>query len=167
MQAMNIVAARQRATMSRWNAYGDKPGSGFSAAKTRAESVEWYSGVSTVEMAYIMPVILLVFLAIVYATFYYHDKNILSGIAYETAVLAAQKERTPRGLEEGELVAHFQERLENKMILFGDATVNINRNSKYITVSSCASKKGMRIQIEAKASLTEPEKFIRLLRKVT
>ena len=40
-------------------------------------------GSTTVEMAYVMPLIFLVFLIIVRTTFYYHDKSILDGMAYE------------------------------------------------------------------------------------
>ncbi|SHK46766.1 TadE family protein [Hespellia stercorisuis] len=124
------------------------------------------SGSATVEMAYVMPIVLLVFVVVMNLCFYYHDKNILNAIAYETAVLGSQKERTPKGFDEGELQTHFLQRLEGKMILFSSASVNVSKNSSYITVSSSASKKRMRIHIEQRASVTEPEKYIRLLRKV-
>lgn len=124
------------------------------------------NGSATVEMAYIMPVVLLVFIVVMYVTFYFHDKNILSGIAYETAVLGTQKERMPKGLDTGELETHFQKRIDGKMILFSGASVQIKEAADYIVVNSQASKKRMRLQVTQKASITEPEKFIRLLRKI-
>ena len=122
--------------------------------------------VATVEMAYIMPVVLLSFMAIVYSAFYYHDKNVLMGMAYETAVLGTQKERTPKGFDSGELAGHFTEHVEGKLILFSFSSVTMDKNARYIVVKSEASKRHMRIQIEQRASITEPEKFIRLIRKV-
>lgn len=38
-------------------------------------------GVITVEMAYIIPIIFILFATIVYTVFFYHDKNILIGAA--------------------------------------------------------------------------------------
>ena len=51
------------------------------------------SGVITVEMTYIVPMIFFIFVMIIYTVFYYHDKNILIGAAGETAVVAAQMTR--------------------------------------------------------------------------
>lgn len=39
----------------------------------------WLIGSATVEMSYLIPFVFLVILLTVYATFYYHDKNILLG----------------------------------------------------------------------------------------
>lgn len=50
-------------------------------------------GSTTVEMAYVMPLIFLVFLIIVRTTFYYHDKSILDGMAYEAVTTAVQTAR--------------------------------------------------------------------------
>lgn len=48
-------------------------------------------GSATVEMAYMMPVIFLAFVSAIYMVFYLHDKNIVIGAAYETAIVGAQK----------------------------------------------------------------------------
>ena len=56
-------------------------------------------GSTTVEMAYVMPLIFLVFLIIVRTTFYYHDKSILDGMAYEAVTTAVQTARNPRAKE--------------------------------------------------------------------
>lgn len=123
-------------------------------------------GITTVEMAYIMPVIMLVFLAVIYATFYYHDKNVLIGMAYETAVIGAQQERTPKGMQEGELSAFFMERTRSKLILFGGAQMAVSQNDQYVIVQASASKKRMKLDVEMKAPILDPEKYIRLIRKV-
>ena len=54
-----------------------------------------FSGVITVEMSYLIPIILALFLTVIYTTFYYHDKIILFGAAGETAAVGAEMERMP------------------------------------------------------------------------
>ena len=47
----------------------------------------------TVEMSFLMPIIMLLIMSSIYAFFYYHDKNIIAGAAYETAVVGSNKAR--------------------------------------------------------------------------
>ncbi|MDD3360949.1 MAG: pilus assembly protein [Hespellia sp.] len=123
-------------------------------------------GVTTVEMAYIMPVVLLVFLAIIYVTFYFHDKNVLGAVAYETAVIGAQQERLPKGMQEGELSGFFQEHITGKLILLSNPTASVSKNSDYIIVQATASRRNMKLHMEMKTWIMEPEKMIRMIRKV-
>ena len=46
-------------------------------------------GSTVVEMSYLAPVVLLVWMAVIFGLFYYHDKGILTGAAYETAVVTS------------------------------------------------------------------------------
>ena len=64
-------------------------------------------GSTTVEMAYVMPLIFLVFLIIVRTTFYYHDKSILDGMAYEAVTTAVQTARNPKGTDQVETYLFF------------------------------------------------------------
>ena len=66
--------------------------------RIKAPATNGLRGSVTVEMAYILPTVIMIFLLIVYTVFYYHDKNILNAAAGETAVLGAQLERQ-RGKE--------------------------------------------------------------------
>ena len=61
--------------------------------------MRYVKGSTTVEMAYVMPLIFLVFLIIVRTTFYYHDKSILDGMAYEAVTTAVQTARNPKAKE--------------------------------------------------------------------
>ena len=45
----------------------------------------WLKGSFTVEMAFLMPMILFLIMGCIRISFYYHDKNIIAGAAYETA----------------------------------------------------------------------------------
>lgn len=51
----------------------------------------------TVEMSFLMPIIMLLVMSSIYAFFYYHDKNIIAGAAYETAVVGSNKAREKTG----------------------------------------------------------------------
>ena len=75
-------------------------------------------GSITVEMSFLVPMILFLIMSCILAVFYYHDKNILSGAAYE------------------------------------------------IEVTADASRRYMRVSVMKRASVTEPEKTIRDLRRL-
>ncbi|RKQ30339.1 MULTISPECIES: TadE family protein [Clostridia] len=59
----------------------------------RIKKYQEVQGVITVEMAYLMPIIFMVFVLVVYTAFYYHDKQILIGAAAETTTVGAQQKR--------------------------------------------------------------------------
>lgn len=73
------------------------------------------NGSFTVEMSLLMPMILFLVMGCVLACFYYHDKNIIAGAAYETAVVGSTKAREKDGIQEAELKALFQERVGEKV----------------------------------------------------
>ena len=64
-----------------------------------SESMGYVSGSTVVEMSYIMPLILLMFVLIIHTVFYFYDRAVLNGAAAETAVLGAELERR-HGAEE-------------------------------------------------------------------
>ena len=122
-------------------------------------------GSMTIEMAYIMPVIFLVFFLSVTGIFYYHDKNILTGTTYETAVIAGRKQKRESPFSEEEVKQLWRERISGKMILFRKAEVEIRCHKEYVSILAQASRKKLRITASAKAALTEPEDRIRSIRK--
>ena len=119
------------------------------------------SGVITVEMAYLMPMLFLVFLFTIYGVFYYHDKVILFGAASETAILGTQVERKPDVSGQTELEEFFQDRIRGKLILFPSAQVSVTVSSNQVEVSVNATKGSMKIKTEQKASIVVPEQKIR------
>ena len=50
-----------------------------------------------VEMSFLTPIIMLLVMSSIYAFFYYHDKNIIAGAAYETAIVGSNKAREKSG----------------------------------------------------------------------
>lgn len=119
-------------------------------------------GSATVEMSYIMPLLLLLFLFITYTVFYYHDKLILNGAAAETAVLGAQLERKKEAADY-DLEEIFEERIKGKLIYMTDVDVSVQRNEDEITVSAAAQKSVMKLNICQKAAIVKPEEKIRWL----
>ena len=59
----------------------------------------WLTGSLTVEMSLLMPLILLLLMSSILAVFYFHDKNILAGAAYETAAVAGTRAREEEGAD--------------------------------------------------------------------
>ena len=115
----------------------------------------WLKGSFTVEMAFLMPMILFLIMGCIRISFYYHDKNIIAGAAYETAVTGSTKVREKDGISESELNALFKERVGRKCILFSR-----------IRVQAAARRKKMAISVESRAAVTEPEKYIRDIRRI-
>lgn len=120
---------------------------------------------STVEMAYMMPLFFLIFVCIVQLTFYFHDKNILYGAAYETVVVGAQRCRMGE-TKESELHALFKERLAGKLLLFKGASEDINMEKDTVSIKAIASKGKMVINTHVTANIIAPEKKIREVRNI-
>ncbi|MBA4699937.1 MAG: pilus assembly protein [Ruminococcus sp.] len=119
----------------------------------------------TIEMAYIMPTVVLVLLLTIYTIFYYHDKNILIGAAGETAVLGAQIERQ-KGENKADLHNFYRERVKGKLILLHLTGVEVTEGKKWIEVTAWAGKSRMRVSVRQKAVVPEPEKKIRKKRQL-
>lgn len=97
--------------------------------------------------------------------FYYHDKNILMGTAYEAAVVHSQKKRSPEACTIAEAEQSFEIAARKRMLLFSAVNLTIEETDQKITVQGIAWKGKMKISVSQSATVTEPEKFIRNMRK--
>lgn len=120
-------------------------------------------GAITVELSYLLPMILMIFLMVVYVTFYYHDKNILIGAASETAVVGAQLERKPDENGQTDLASFYQEKIRGKLILFSGAQASVNVTKKWVEVNAYAERGQMRLNVIQRAPLADPEAAVRRL----
>ena len=111
-------------------------------------------GSAVVEMSYIIPMILFLFVMIIHAVFYYHDKAVLNGAAGETAVLGAQTARRKE---------FFHNRTEGKLIYMTDPDVSVEEDEESVTVKASAARSFMRLSIYQRALIVKPEEKIRLL----
>lgn len=118
-------------------------------------------GSAVVEMSYIIPMILFLFVMIIHAVFYYHDKAVLNGAAGETAVLGAQTAR--RKGTEYDLEEFFHNRTDGKLIYMTDPDVSVEEDEESVTVKASAARSFMRLSIYQRALIVKPEEKIRLL----
>ena len=124
------------------------------------------NGSFTVEMSFLMPMILFLIMGCVLACFYYHDKNIIAGVVYETAVVGSTKAREKEGISESDLNTLFQERTGRKCILFSGIRVTSSVEEEEIKVSATAKRKRIAFTVKSSAAVTHPEKHIRDIRRI-
>lgn len=120
----------------------------------------------TVEMSYLMPLIVLLMVSSILGIFYYHDKNIISGAAYETAVVGSTKVRQKGGVKEDELRALFEERIKGKCILFDRVAVSVSVDRDELRIAGTGTRRGMKVSVLRRMNITDPEKKIRDIRRV-
>ncbi len=123
-------------------------------------------GSMTVEMSFLMPLILFLTMNCILAVFYFHDKNVISAAAYETAVVGSTKARVPDGVTPGELEALFRERTNGKCVLFSGSHAGVRVEEEKVIVTATAAKGRFALHIVKTAAVTEPEKFIRDKRRI-
>lgn len=117
-------------------------------------------GSTVVEMAYIMPLFLLLFVLVINTVFFFHDKVILNGAACETAVLGAQRARL-KETEETDLEGFFMERIRGKLIRMTDVSVSVSGGDEEVTVEARAERGGMSMSVCQTAVTARPEEMIR------
>lgn len=120
----------------------------------------------TIEMSFLLPLILFVFMGIILTVFFYYDKNILNGAAYETAVTGSMKVRQNEGITEDELEAYCRRKINGKCIMMNNYTVNVKIQEEEIIVEINAVKRAFQISVIKRAALTEPEERIRDIRRL-
>lgn len=120
----------------------------------------------TIEMSVIVPVVMVIFMGIILSVFYFHDKNILNGAAYETAVVGSSKMREKEEISEEELTGFCRERLRGKCIFLTGVDIDVCISEEEIEVELTAVNRGFGVSVVKKAVLTEPEKKIRDVRRM-
>lgn len=133
----------------------------------RAFAAGELAGVITIEMVYIIPVILLVFFLSVMGIFYYHDKAVIKACAYEAAVVGSTKAREKEGVAEEMVTAVCKERVQGKCILFGEVQASAQVDEEKVVVQASAVRGKMRLSVTGVASVTEPEQKVRKYRRLT
>lgn len=126
----------------------------------------YFRGSFTVEMSLLMPLILFLIMECMLASFYYHDKNILAGAAYETVVVGSTKAREKDGVEVSELETLCRERIGRKCILFSGVKIISTVEEDEIRIIVKAKKRRFSVSVESSAAVTKPEKYIRDIRRI-
>lgn len=119
-------------------------------------------GSFTIEAVYVIPLVLFVFSITLYALFYYHDKNILLGTAHETAAYGASLEEADKSMLED----YFSSRIKGKLLLFTKLEKEVVEKDDKVTVTCNARKSAMSLHVECTVDKTDPEDYIRDVRKI-
>lgn len=119
-------------------------------------------GSFTIEAAVIVPLILFIFGILLHILFYWHDKNILMSTAHETAALGSSQGE----MAELELEYYFFDRMEGKLLLFDRVECVTHIEDNQVTVTWDGSKGSMVAKGEYSIGKTEPENYIREIRKL-
>lgn len=120
------------------------------------------SGSVTVEGALVVPVILFVFGILLNMLFYYHDKNIVLAVAYDTASYGSYLEEP----KQADLERYLKEQLRGKLLFFSSIQSDIQIRAHQVLVCCTAEKKGMAFKETCSVNRTDPQEYIRQLRKI-
>lgn len=119
---------------------------------------------AVIEMTYMMGVVMFMWVLIIYGLFYYYDKLILSGAAYETAAVGSELIHEEEKIEELVLEKYFQERIRGKMIFMPYASANVKVKMDEIVIEAKAESKGLKLVVARRMAITSPEQKIRAIR---
>lgn len=120
----------------------------------------------TVELAMMIPVILLVITGVIYAGFYFHDKNVIYGKVYEFGAIAVQEERRASGLDVNIIEDTFIKDTQDKLLLLSALDCTVKKESNTITIMAEAKYGKMGVEITKEFQYYYVEKNIRLSQPV-
>ena len=123
---------------------------------------KYIKGSFTIEAAVIVPIILFIFGILLHILFYWHDKIILMSTAHETAAVG----NSQMELSELELEYYFFSRMEERLLLFDRVECIAYIEDDRVRVVYDGSKRTMVAKGECSISRTEPEDYIRGIRKL-
>lgn len=123
--------------------------------------VKELKGSTVVEMAYLMPVVLFTWVMAIFLLFHFHDKSILSGAAYESAIVGAELWNEERIEKEEKINRYFQERIRDKLLFYGKVESQVVMDDAQVIVTAAARRYRMNVKVEERALITNPEKGVR------
>ena len=119
-------------------------------------------GSITIEASFVIPLFLLVFMVSTYCLFYSHDKSVVGAVAYETVSVASGRE----DIKVEEIEAYFADRVEGRTFLFDKISTEVEMTSENVKLTCSGSKRGMSFTLKQEMKITEPEDYIRTIRKI-
>lgn len=118
-------------------------------------------GSTIVEMSYLMPLVLLIWIMVIFMLFFYHDKSVVMGAAYEASVVGSELWMQENEYRSAKIENYFNERINGKLLFFENIDIKIFMHDTKVLLRAAASKYIMSFEIEAQATITEPENIIR------
>ncbi len=125
-----------------------------------------YKAVYTVEVAYIMPLIILIISGVVISGFYLHDKNILYSKVYELGSIARQENRTPHDGRSIELEEVLINNCKGKLLLFQFIECEIEERDDVVRIYAKMEFMSKSVSIERVFAIDNVEENLRAERPV-
>ena len=122
-------------------------------------------GSITVEMSYVLPLIIFVIFILIYTVFYYHDKAVLAGAVAETVEQGIEDIRNDND-EALDLEAYMKKRTGSKLIWLNVSSINISVSEEKVKVKADAQKKFFHTSVCLEGTVPYPEKKLREKKKV-
>ena len=119
-------------------------------------------GSLTIEATVIIPLAIFVIGILLYSLFYYHDKIVLHAAASETAIYGSYVQEP----KEDELKEHMDSRIWGRLLLFSEIEHQIEITKEKIEIISHTQKGPMSLKICSMVKRTQPEQYIRGIRKI-
>lgn len=119
-------------------------------------------GSFTVEAALVIPMVLVVVGVLLHILFYYHDKTILNAATHATAAYGCSRE-VP---DERKMESYFEERIKNRCMLFAKVDSDMEIERDQVTVQCVAKYHFMSVKSKSSIEKTNPEDYIREIRKI-
>lgn len=138
----------------------------FTGRRNESVKDKYLNGSMTVEMSFIVPMVLFLVMNLILAMFYYHDKNILNGAAYETAVVGSVKLRGENTITKEELTTFCEDRIKRKCFFLTSSNIEVQIMEDEVEVRIISSKNGYKVTVEKRAPVTSPESEIRDIRRL-
>lgn len=125
-----------------------------------------YKAIYTVEIAFIMPVIILLLSGVVLSGFYFHDKNVLYGKIYEMGNIARQEYRMPEDLDLGKLESALTESFGQKLLLFEQVICTVEEENDGILITGEMEYQGKKLVSSQYFTFNDTEKNIRIIKPI-
>lgn len=118
-------------------------------------------GSATIEVAYMMPIMILIITVTVYLGFFFHDKIILQGVIYEGVVIGYTTYRTEGDVSVEDIEDFIAEKSTQRFVYFPEPEVTIEVTDTAVIVEGVTQRNQMTITVSKEMQLWEPESEIR------
>lgn len=117
-------------------------------------------GSATIEAAVVLPLVIMMFAVIITMLFYFHDKNVITGVVYEVIAIGS----TESEFNQEKLGRELTEKLSQRLLMFSTIYVDVQVEKSKLILQCNAKKGGMTLQVQVAMNMTEPENYIRKIR---
>ena len=116
---------------------------------------------TVVEMAYLMPVVLLTWILVIFSLFHFHDKSVIAGAAYESAIVGAELWNDVEEEKITKIEKYFQERVKDKLLFYKNVDSEVKVEETKVEITATTARYFMKVNVKEWAVISMPEQEIR------